>query len=116
MAGAVILDLANHAVLWKVPMSFLKKLFGAAGESNASAPAIVEEVEHKGYRIATVPIPEGGQYRVAADISCQVDGEEKTHKLIRADMCHSRDEASSLAIQKARQTIDERGDRIFGVS
>jgi hypothetical protein len=93
-------------------MSFLKKLFGGSGKASAPAKP-VEEVEYKGFQIATTPIDEGGQFRVCALISKEVDGETKTHKLIRADMCASAEEASTIAVRKAQQMIDEQGTRIL---
>ena len=56
------------------------------------------------------PIPEGGVFRVSARI--EKDG--KVHKLIRADTISSRDEAIATSTAKARQMIDEQGDRLFG--
>jgi len=56
----------------------------------------------------------GGQYRLAGTISKEVDGEIKTHKLIRADMFSDRDEAVSFTVRKAKQVIGEQGDRLFG--
>lgn len=94
-------------------MSFLKKLFGGSGGSSSGVTKPVEETEYKGFQIATTPIDEGGQFRVCAMISKDVDGEVKTHRLIRADMCSSADEASTIAFRKAQQMIDEQGERIL---
>jgi hypothetical protein len=38
----------------------------------------------------------------------------KEHRFIRADTCAARDDAVALCIRKAKQIIDERGDRMFG--
>lgn len=94
-------------------MSFLKKLFGG-GDKAPSMVKPVEEVDYKGFQIATTPMDEGGQFRVCAIISKDVDGEMKTHKLIRADLCASAEEASTIALRKAQQMIDEQGVRILG--
>ena len=93
-------------------MSFFKKLFGG-GSSGGGGPKVRAEVEYEGFHIQTTPMEEGGQYRVAALISKELDGERKEHKLIRADICASPDEASDIAMRKSRQIIDERGDRVF---
>ncbi len=90
-------------------MSFLKKLFGGGG----AAPAQVEPIEHEGYLIRPAPIAESGQYRVCATITKEVNGETKEHRLIRADMLPSAEEATSMALRKARQVIAEQGDSIF---
>ena len=91
-------------------MSFLKKLFGGGG-SKTAAPH--EETEHKGFKIETTPMPEGGQFRVCAMIRKEMDGEIKEHTLIRADVCGSAQEASDMAMRKAKQIIDEQGERIL---
>ncbi len=97
-------------------MSFLKKLFGGGGGSGEPGGGAkpVAEVTHDGFQIATTPIEEGGQFRVAAMISKEVGGEVKSHRLIRADMCGSAEEASDIALRKAKMMIDEQGERILG--
>ena len=96
-------------------MSFLKKLFGL-GQSDASGAgsAPVAEELHDGFQIAATPIKEGGQYRLAGTISREIDGEIKTHKLIRADLFSSADECAKFTMIKAKQVIKEQGDRLFG--
>lgn len=97
-------------------MSFLKKLFGGGPADNMSAaePRVAAEDSHEGFEIAATPIPEGGQYRLAATITKEIGGETKTHKLVRADLFQTEEEATQFAIRKARQLIDEQGERIFG--
>lgn len=92
-------------------MSFLKRLFG--GSSAPAAPKVAAEETYEGFHIAATPMPEGGQYRLAANLSKNVDGEERTHRLIRADLFTSEDEAATFAIRKAKQMIDEQGERLF---
>jgi hypothetical protein len=92
-------------------MSFLKKLF-AGGTKAGSRPT--SEIEHEGYHIATTPIPEGSQFRLAANITKEIEGEVRQHRLIRADLFTSADEASEAAIRKAKQVIKEQGDKLFG--
>lgn len=92
-------------------MSFLKRLFG--GSSAPAGPKVAAEETYEGFHIAATPMPEGGQYRLAANLSKNVDGEERTHRLIRADLFTSEDEAATFAIRKAKQMIDEQGERLF---
>ncbi len=94
-------------------MSFFSKLFGG-GVSEKSGDDTIEAVVYEGYRIRSIKMQEGGQYRVCAEISRELNGEEKTHKLIRADMCSSAEDASEIAMRKAKQMIKEQGDRLFG--
>ena len=93
-------------------MSFFKKLFGG-GEKLSNNAKSVDELDYEGFHIATTPIDEGGQFRVCALISKDFGDDQKTHKLIRADMCSTAQEASDIAMRKSRQMIDERGDGIF---
>ena len=89
-------------------MSILKKLFGGGSEP----PAKTET--HKEYRITATPISEGNSYRICALIEKEIDGETRTHNLVRADTVQGLDEAQAACIRKAKQVIDEQGDRIFG--
>ncbi|MFK5979685.1 MAG: HlyU family transcriptional regulator [Rhizobiaceae bacterium] len=91
-------------------MSILKWLFG--GKSSA-AEELQASVEHEGYTITPSPINEGGQYRLCGVISKNIDGELREHRLIRADLLPSINEANEFTIRKAKQAINEQGDRIF---
>ena len=95
-------------------MSFLKKLFGG-GEANQTPaePKPVAEATHKDCRIVAAPVPDGGQYRLAGTIEKDIDGETRVHRLIRADVFPSVDQAGEATIRKAKHVIDEQGDRIF---
>ena len=92
-------------------MSFLKKLFGMGGSESAAAPGQTET--YKDFTIVPHPQKEGGQYRLAGTISKSIDGETRTHSLIRADLFVNKDEAEQVTIRKAKQVIDEQGDRLF---
>ncbi|MEM9350927.1 MAG: HlyU family transcriptional regulator [Pseudomonadota bacterium] len=91
-------------------MSIFKKLFGGGGD--APAPAAKGE-EHGGFTIYVEPIKESAGYRVAARIEKMIDGELKSHSMIRADVISSKDEATSTTLLKAKALIDQQGDRIF---
>jgi len=89
-------------------MSLLSRLFGGKPKTETAAAETAED--HKGFRITPKPIREGGQYRVAARI--EKDG--RTHELVRADTMASLDEATAISLSKAKQMIDEQGERLFG--
>ena len=89
-------------------MSILKKLFGGG----ASAPDAKPEA-YEGCTILPEPQKESGGYRLGATIQKEIAGEMKSHTLIRADTFQSADEAVEAAIRKAKQVIDEQGDRLF---
>ncbi len=91
-------------------MSLFKRLFGGGSGGTISA---AEPEDHNGFRIFPAPVKEGGQYRLGARIVKEVDGTEKTHHLIRADTFADPDHASEAAIVKAKQLIDQMGERLF---
>lgn len=93
-------------------MSWLRRLLGLS-EAAAVTPAAAEAVEHEGFTIAPAPIAEAGQFRLCAMISREIGGIALEHKLIRADVFGSRDEAAEAAIRKAKQLIKEQGERLF---
>ncbi|MEM1266491.1 MAG: HlyU family transcriptional regulator [Pseudomonadota bacterium] len=88
-------------------MSLLSRLFGG------SKPETPEPEAYNGFLIFAEPMADGGKFRLAARIEKEIDGETKTHTLIRADMFESRESACTAAISKARQVIDESGDTLF---
>lgn len=92
-------------------MSFWKKLFGGGGAVREEPAA--EPVEHKGFTIRPAPFVEEGQYQTCGLISKMIDGETKEHRFVRADRFASRDDAIEVTLRKARQLIDEQGERIF---
>lgn len=93
-------------------MSFWKKLFGGSSDGNKAEPAS-DPVEHDGFLIRATPFTEGGQYQTCGIITKEVDGVMKEHKFIRADRFASREDAVEVTIRKARQLIDQQGERIF---
>jgi len=92
-------------------LSFLKKLFGGGG-SQSSGPKF-DAVEHDGHLITPQPMPENGQFRLQATVSKEVSGETREHRLIRADVFPSAEQAAEFAIRKAKLLIDQQGDRLY---
>ncbi len=86
-------------------MSLFSKLFGTKG----SAPE-PEPEDYKGFSITPTPHRDGSRFRIGAVI--EKDG--KTHSLIRADVLDDKGAADAASIRKAKQVIDEQGDRLFG--
>lgn len=94
-------------------MSLLSRLFGGRPGPDAKPQPEREPEDYKGYAIQPEPIREGSHWRVAARIEREVEGEVKSHHLIRADMLGDPDAAVAESVRKAKQMIDEQGDRIF---
>jgi hypothetical protein len=93
-------------------LSVLKRLFGGtAGGARAETP--FDPVDYNGYRIRPDPFAEGGQYQTAGVIEKDGDAGVRQHRFVRAEKHASRDEAAHFSITKAKQIINEQGDRIF---
>ena len=90
-------------------MSLFSKLFGGGG-SSAPEP---EAIDYNGYAVTPAPIREGTRYRVSAKIVKEVDGEIRTHTLIRADTIDDLETAVEASLGKAKMLIDQQGDRLF---
>ncbi len=95
-----------------MPLGDLLRRFLGGGRP-AGEPERGEAVEYRGYRIVPLVRPQGGQYLTCALIEKDFPEGSKRHELIRADTHASADEAKAFAIRKARQVIDEQGDRLF---
>ena len=96
-------------------MSFLKKLFGGGNDSAAkadNAPAATEAYE--GFTIHAMPYQENGQWQMRGVIEKEIGGELKSHRFIRADRFAGTTEALEMTFLKARQIIDQNGERLFG--
>jgi hypothetical protein len=87
------------------------RLFGRAAPDAGEAP--VEAVEYKGYRIRPAPYRANGQFQTAGTIEKDFPDGVKEHRFVRAETHAGRDDAASFAVSKAKQIIDEQGDRIF---
>jgi hypothetical protein len=88
------------------------RLFGQGGGGDADAgPG--EAVEYQGFRIRAAPYASDGQYQTAGIIEKDAPDGVKTHRFVRAEKHASREDAASFALTKARQIIDQQGDRIF---
>ena len=91
-------------------MSLLKRLFG----SGSTQAAAVEPETYKDMHIYAEPAVEGKTYRLAARITQDKDGETREYYLIRADTFQDKGQAAEASVAKARQMIDEQGERLFG--
>lgn len=97
----------------------IKSIFGGGSDADSGAKAgkTVQDVEatedYQGFTIEAAPIKEGGQFRTAGFISKEVDGVAKRVPFIRADNSTDKSQAVSHSMSKARQIIDEQGERLL---
>ena len=87
-----------------------RRLTGGGG---ADTDTGAEAVDYNGYRIQPAPYPSKGQYQTCGIIEKEVAGETKRHRFVRAETHPSREGAVDFSVSKAKQMIDEQGDRLF---
>jgi hypothetical protein len=93
-------------------MSFFKKLFGGKADAGAAVSAASED--YAGFTLVAVPYKVEGGYQLSGIISKEIDGAVKEHRFVRADRLPSLDEAGQFTLRKARQLVDEQGEKLFG--
>jgi hypothetical protein len=86
----------------------------AGGTAGASGEPAAAAVEYKGYRIRPTPYRANDHYQTAGTIEKDAPEGVKEHKFVRADTHNSRDDAIAFTVAKAKQIIDQQGDRMFG--
>jgi hypothetical protein len=95
-------------------MSWLKGLMSRLGGGGPAEPEkAAEPVEYKGFRIRPTPFRDGGQFQTAGTIEKDAPEGVKEHRFVRAEKHASLDEATEFSIQKAKQIIDQLGNRVF---
>jgi hypothetical protein len=85
----------------------------ASGGGRPSNGPAIQTVEYKGYRIKPAPYRANDQYQTAGVIEKDTPEGMKEHRFVRADTYNSRDDAIAFTVSKAKQIIDQLGDRIF---
>ncbi|HEV8679706.1 MAG TPA: HlyU family transcriptional regulator [Stellaceae bacterium] len=84
------------------------RMFGGdAGEVEGEA------IEYEGYRVRPTPYRRGSEFQTCGVIEKEIGGEVKQHRFVRAEMHPSREAAIEFSLAKARQIIDEQGERMF---
>jgi hypothetical protein len=96
-------------------LSALKSWFGrlAGGGAGTAPEAAGEPVEYKGYRIRPAPYSAEGGYQTAGVIEKDGESGPREHRFVRAERHPSKDEALAFSVAKAKQIIDQQGERIF---
>lgn len=90
-------------------LSSIKSIF-SGGETAPSEPEALPAVEYNGFTIIPAPVQEAAGFRVNGIISKG----ELSHAFIRADTLPSAEMCADEMIRKAKQMIDQQGERIFG--
>ena len=93
--------------------SFFRRLGGSGGDETPSSAPVGDPVEYRDYVIRATPKREGGHFYTAGTITKNFPDGPKEKRFIRADTHTSTHSAREHAITKAKQIIDEYGDKIF---
>ncbi len=93
--------------------SFIRRLTGGGDTDDAAPGARGPAVAYEGYAIHPAPRRQGSQWLTAGLITKEFPDGVKEHHFIRAETHASQDDASAFAVLKAKQIIDERGDKLF---
>ncbi len=91
---------------------FLRRLV-APKQKEATDQESERAVTYKGYAIRPTPRRQGSQWLTVGVITKQFPDGVKEHRLIRAETHGTKDAADAFSILKAKQIIDEVGDRLF---
>ena len=92
---------------------FFSRLFGGgASKAEDAVPDAPDEV-YKDVAIRAIPQSDGGQWRIAGQLTKTIDGVPITRKFMRADMMNSREQAAVASIGKAKLIIDQNGDMLW---
>jgi len=96
-------------------MGLFNKLFGGGKEDGKDGGGAQEgaEVDYQGFKITPAAQPQNGQWLTAGIIRKDIGGAVKEHRFLRADTHPSAEAANDFAVIKARQIIDEQGERMF---
>jgi len=89
----------------------LRGMFGSGGQPAGAAAA--EPVEYNGFTIRPAPEKTQGGWNTAGLIVKTVGEEVKEQAFVRVDTHSDRDAAVAFSITKAKQIIDEQGERLF---
>lgn len=83
------------------------------GRDVSGDPDVLTSETYQGFEIRAAPVKETHGWRVSGVILKTIDGEDRTHRFVRADTCGDPESAASVMLRKAKQLIDERGDGLF---
>ncbi len=92
--------------------NFLRHLM-APKRKEATDRESEKAVDYKGYTIRPILYLEGSQWLTAGVITKQFADGVKEHRFIRADKHGTKDDAEAFSIAKAKQIVDEQGDKLF---
>ena len=94
-------------------LGWLKRLVGGGGDEGGLKPPRFPAEDYNGYAITPDPTRKEGGWLTSGLIVKETAEGRKEHRFIRADTHASEDEAARFSITKAKQIIDQQGERLF---
>ncbi len=91
----------------------LGRLFARLRGSSRRRCVRGEEVIHGDYRIRPEPFEQDGRWITAGVIIRDTPEGRREYRFVRADSHASAEQALAFSVTKARQIIDQLGDRLF---
>jgi len=79
----------------------------------AAEPKVTAREEYNGFELLAIPVKDARGWRVAGSVVKATDGDERRHDFVRADVYPAQEDASTVSLRKAKQLVDEQGDRLF---
>ncbi len=93
-------------------LDFLRNCLASESQETIG-PENEATVEYMGYTIRPLPRQQGSQWLTAGVITKQFADGVKENEFIRADTHSTKDDADADSLGKAKQIIDELGDKLF---
>jgi hypothetical protein len=97
-------------------MDFVRNSLGLGRSSSGAGKGekAGEATEYEGFTIVPAPRRHAAGWLTAGTITKSFPDGVKQHQFIRADTYADWDDAVAFCVRKAKQLIDEQGDRLFG--
>lgn len=93
-------------------LGILRKWIGGGNGGDGPTETAARET-YEGLELLARPVAEGQIWRVAGRVQRIGDDDGPGHEFVRADTMSSHDEAVRMSLLKARQLVDEQGDRLL---
>lgn len=87
----------------------LGRLFGSRGPRTV----VGEEVVYGRFRITPTPFEQNGRWITAGIIVLETEEGRREHRFVRADSHLTAEDALQFSVTKAKQIIDQMGERLF---
>jgi hypothetical protein len=85
----------------------------SANDDGSTLGAIAAREDYRGFELLARPVREHGQWRLAGTVRRGNGDAAADYDFVRADTMADHDECVRMCLVKARQLVDEQGERLF---